>query len=175
MHCRSGLDIKFFTIDLENIAKGTPLGKDPPSHISISSLSPESFFSSPSLARSPHSPVHKADALRLLLVYKFGGFYLDLDYIVLNPLVHYTNIVVGNKPETRTTGRISVTNNAFSFTPGHPVLGLALTQVKRRYDPSCWNCIGPKLITSAVRRHTRARVVQNIPSQADVHFVPLYR
>ena len=57
-----------------------------------------SFFSSPRLASSEFSAVHKADALRLLLVYKFGGFYLDLDYVVLNSLSHHNNIVVGNQP-----------------------------------------------------------------------------
>ena len=45
---------------------------------------------------SPHQIVHKADALRLLLIHKFGGFYLDLDYVVLNDLSHYNNILVGN-------------------------------------------------------------------------------
>ena len=34
----------------------------------------------------------------MLLVYKFGGFYLDLDYVVLNSLSHHHNIVVGNQP-----------------------------------------------------------------------------
>ena len=58
----------------------------------------DSFFSSPKLAGSEYSAVHKADALRLLLVYKFGGFYLDLDYVVLNSLSHHGNIVVGNQP-----------------------------------------------------------------------------
>lgn len=83
--------------------------------------------------------------------------------------------MVGNKPETRTTGKISVTNNAFSLRAGHPVLELALVHLVKEYDPSCWNCIGPKLITSAVMRHTRARLVQNIPREADIQFVPLYR
>ena len=56
----------------------------------------EGFFTSPKLVESPHQIVHKADALRLLLIHKFGGFYLDLDYVVLNDLSHYNNILVGN-------------------------------------------------------------------------------
>ena len=56
----------------------------------------EGFFTSPKLKESPHQIVHKADALRLLLIHKFGGFYLDLDYVVLNDLSHYNNILVGN-------------------------------------------------------------------------------
>ena len=56
----------------------------------------EGFFTSPKLAASPHQAVHKADALRLFLIHKFGGFYMDLDYVVLNDLSHYNNnILVG--------------------------------------------------------------------------------
>ena len=151
-----------------------------------------SFFSSPRLASSEYSAVHTADALRLLLVYKYGGFYLDLDYVVLNSLSHYNNIVVGNQPweqvtptltsltllhyrETVARGKISVTNNAFSFSARHPVLEVAMLHLKEKYDPTCWNCIGPKLITAAVRKHSGARLVQNIPARADVVFVPLHR
>ena len=43
------------------------------------------------------SAVHTADALRLLMVYKFGGFYLDLDHVVLNDLNHYNNMVLGKE------------------------------------------------------------------------------
>ena len=55
----------------------------------------EGFFTSPKLAASPHQAVHKADALRLFLIHKFGGFYMDLDYVVLNDLSHYNYILVG--------------------------------------------------------------------------------
>ena len=37
---------------------------------------------------------HTADVLRLLLVYIYGGFYLDLDYVVLNDLSRYKNMLV---------------------------------------------------------------------------------
>ena len=74
-----------------------------------------------------------------------------------------------------TRGKISVTNNAFSFTAQHPVLQVAMLHLKEKYNPACWNCIGPKLITAAVRKHLGARVVQKIPAGADVMFVPLHR
>ena len=78
---KSNYSIKFYSIDLETFTQDTPL---------------ESFFSSSKLVNSEYSAVHKADALRLLMVYKFGGFYLDLDYVVFNDLTHYHNMVVGN-------------------------------------------------------------------------------
>ena len=136
--------------------------------------------------------MHTADALRLLLLYKFGGFYLDLDYVVFNDLSHYHNIVVGNKPwdytrkiftfliyfnfrETTNRGLISVTNNAFSFTKHHPLPLMAMNHLKQSYNPSCWSCIGPKLITSCVRRLARTKYVQNIAESSQIHFTPLKR
>ena len=77
--------------------------------------------------------------------------------------------------ETVTSGKILVTNSAFSFSARHPVLELAMLHLREKYDPACWNCIGPKLITAAVRKHLGARVVQKIPAGADVMFVPLHR
>ena len=54
----------------------------------------ERFFKSDILAQSSYKPVHTADAVRLLLIYKFGGFYLDVDYVVLRDLNHYKNMVL---------------------------------------------------------------------------------
>jgi len=123
--------VSFFTIDIEDFAKNSPL---------------DSFFSSSKLLQSDYRAAHTADALRLLILYKFGGFYLDIDYVVLNDLTHYKNIVVGNKPESFNGGEITVTNNAFSFTRNHPLPLMAMKHVKESYDPSCWPCIGPKLL-----------------------------
>ena len=72
-------------------------------------------------------------------------------------------------------GRISVTNNAFSFSPGHPLLETAMTTLTRSYRPQCWGCIGPKLITDAVKRFTRAELVESIPKSANITYVPLFR
>ena len=43
---------------------------------------------------SKYKAVHTADAVRLLLIYKYGGLYLDLDYVVLRDLSHYKNMLL---------------------------------------------------------------------------------
>ena len=85
------------------------------------------------------------------------------------------SVTLHHSRETVSTGKILVTNSAFSFSAQHPVLEVAMLHLKEKYDPACWNCIGPKLITAAVRKHTGARVVQKIPAGAGVAFVPLHR
>ena len=47
----------------------------------------------PSLARY----VHTADVLRLLLIYKYGGFYLDSDFVILKSLVGLKNVVASDQ------------------------------------------------------------------------------
>merc|ERR1719282_386565 len=72
--------VNIFTLDPDTFSQHTPL---------------EGFFSPDNLlANGPHKIIHTSDALRYLLLYKFGGFYLDLDYIVLNDLSHYSTSVL---------------------------------------------------------------------------------
>ena len=78
---------------------------------------------------------------------QFGGMYLDLDYVVLASLTEYRNTLLSNK---QGSPRISVTNNAFSLSAHHRLLELAMRRLQSNYDPTCWNCIGPKLLTSAL-------------------------
>ena len=102
----------------------------------------EDFFRTAPYNKSKTPVVHLSDALRVLLVWKFGGIYLDLDYVILNDMTHYQNFLAGNGA--------GVTNNAFSFTPGHPFLFKVMEQIQKSYDPQCWNCIGPLLFTKCL-------------------------
>ena len=61
--------------------------------------------------------VHLSDVLRLLLLFHFGGFYHDLDYVVLGLLSQYTNNVLEEKgyiklKHCNTSGQLSLTNDA---------------------------------------------------------------
>ena len=54
----------------------------------------EGFFEKGKLKASNYKVVHTSDVLRLLLIYLYGGLYLDLDYVVINDLTHYHNMLV---------------------------------------------------------------------------------
>ena len=41
--------------------------------------------------------VHSADALRLLLIHKYGGFYADLDFVILAELSALANVVASDQ------------------------------------------------------------------------------
>ena len=55
-------------------------------------------------------------------------------------MTQYHDFVVDN-------GSGLITNNAFSFTPGHSFLFKVMEQIQKLYDSKCYNCIGPVLFT----------------------------
>ena len=85
------------------------------------------------------------------------------------------SLTLSTPRDTISTGLISVTNNAFSFSKHHPLPLMAMKHLKQSYNPDCWNCIGPKLITSCVRKLARTELVENIPESAQINFTPLNR
>ena len=72
-------------------------------------------------------------------------------------------------------GKISVTNNAISLTPNHPLLLLAMEKLTKSYQPKCWDCIGPPLLTKSIMEFAGTRFVQNVPKSIDIKLVPLFR
>ena len=92
--------------------------------------------------------VHLSDALRVLLVWRLGGLYLDTDYVVLSNMSQYRNITVN-------TANKHITNNAFSFSAGHPFLRLVMARMKRSYRPGCWTCIGPQIFTETLKEYAK--------------------
>lgn len=120
-----GLGIQFYTVNIENLAKGTPL---------------ESFVQSGGVSSSLVPTIHMSDVLRLLLLYKFGGFYHDLDYVILGDLSHYTHSLLEEKGQF--PGELKVTNSVLSFPAKHRFLHTALSLVQSQYRGRCWDCLG---------------------------------
>ena len=46
---------------------------------------------------------------------------------------------------------ISLTNSCLRLERRHPLLRAALERVAATYDPECWVCIGPRLLTAMAR------------------------
>ena len=94
---------------------------------------------------------HLSDILRLMYVYKYGGFYSDLDAITLKsfkPLADYNGFCAGlDEP------RIQFGNGFFHFTKNHSFLFEAINDVVVSYDASEWLSVGPVMVTGALRRY----------------------
>ena len=97
--------IKFYTVDGKKLALGTPLGEPlvPELLLRVSKkrvsckIKKEGFMQAGGVNNSLVPAIHTSDVLRLLLLFRFGGFYHDLDYVVLGPLTQYTNSVLEEK------------------------------------------------------------------------------
>eukprot|EP00092_Neocalanus_flemingeri_P026661 GFUD01028904.1.p1 GENE.GFUD01028904.1~~GFUD01028904.1.p1 ORF type:complete len:388 (-),score=75.77 GFUD01028904.1:90-1253(-) len=154
-------NINFFSINVTTIAKDTPL---------------EQFFRDGQLNKSAYKIVHTSDVLRLLLVYMYGGFYLDLDYVVIRDLSHYHNMLVevGFSRANPTYKDIRIGNNAFAFNKGHPFTKLALTDISKGYEPKCWACIG-RLMAASARKLANTSLIENIPTSAQLSITPMQR
>ena len=74
----------------------------------------------------PYPVVHLSDALRLLTLFKFGGYYFDLDVIQIRPVESYRNFIA-------TEDRVKVANAVFHFDRGHPLLRLAIEEFHTHY------------------------------------------
>ena len=123
----------------------------------------EAFFHDASYSKSQDAIVHLSDALRVLLIWMFEGFYLDLDYVVINKMTQYENFVVSNN-----VGKYGVTNNAFSFTHGHHFLSNVMTKMNESYNANCWSCIGPGLFAQSLQNISEDKSIS-------VNVIPLER
>ncbi|KAH7933925.1 hypothetical protein HPB49_019307 [Dermacentor silvarum] len=109
----------------------------------------EPWYESGILNKSAFPVEHLADALRLTVLYKQGGVYLDIDVIVLRsldtlpPCVFQAPVNEGDM----------VANSFLAFHQGDPFLLNLMGLARQVYRPRAWSSIGPWLL----RRGTLAR------------------
>lgn len=88
----------------------------------------------------PNYYSHFTDYLRVLLLYSFGGIYMDTDILLRQSVSHLHNVAAREDHE--------YVNGAFlSFDRFSPVMLYCLQQIPLVYDAFVWNTIGPALMT----------------------------
>ncbi|QCD76732.1 lactosylceramide 4-alpha-galactosyltransferase [Vigna unguiculata] len=93
-----------------------------------------------------------SNLLRLALLYKFGGTYIDLDVIVLKSFSKLRNTVGAQTFDVR-TGKWSRLNNAvLIFDKKHPLLLKFIEEFALTFDGNKWGHNGPYLISRVVSR-----------------------
>jgi inositol phosphorylceramide mannosyltransferase catalytic subunit len=114
-------------------------------------------------------PAERADILRLEVLWREGGVYIDTDVECLRPvdaLIDGCEFVIGDSKPGRS-------NNAFiGAAPGHPILAQALREVRpRRFPGVDKHATGPHFLDRIVRQHPEARILEPwviYPGLADV-------
>lgn len=93
-----------------------------------------------------------SNLLRLVLLYKFGGIYLDTDVIVLKSLTNLHN-VIGAQTVDSVTRKWSRLNNAvLIFDKNHPLLKRFIDEFSRTFNGNKWGHNGPYLVSRVIAR-----------------------
>lgn len=93
--------------------------------------------------------VHLSDYIRLISLYEKGGFYLDLDYVILRPLdetyLHNFLLVEGISAE-------QLNNGVLHLEAKHRLIGELIKELTDNYDPEDYFLHGPTALTNIYRR-----------------------
>eukprot|EP01071_Lankesteria_metandrocarpae_P011652 Lankesteria_metandrocarpae@DN5459_c1_g1_i15.p1 len=92
--------------------------------------------------------VHSADVMRVLIVWREGGLYLDVDEILLDniwPLLEVVHafIVCENLKDGQADGKCKATNGIFYSTKGHPFLWECMDRIALLIDEHGINGVWP--------------------------------
>ncbi|KAK4271507.1 hypothetical protein QN277_020193 [Acacia crassicarpa] len=93
-----------------------------------------------------------SNLLRLALLYKFGGIYMDADVIVLKSLSKLRNTIGAQNLDAK-TGKWSRLNNALLiFDKNHPLLFKFIEEFALTFNGNKWGHNGPYLVSRVVSR-----------------------
>lgn len=102
---------------------------------------------------------HLSDALRLLLVYKYGGFYSDLDHIAIKnyqPLLKFSALINNN------VNKIDTESSFFHMKKEHEFLLQAMQEFSNNYDRSDWGANGPKLLKRTIIKYCKTQSLKDL-------------
>ncbi|NXL60421.1 A4GAT galactosyltransferase, partial [Chordeiles acutipennis] len=137
LSCFPNVEIR--PLDLPELFSGTPLAK----WYLQSEHQKEPFF----------LPV-LSDACRIAIMWKFGGIYLDTDFIVLRNLKNLTN-ALGMQSQY-------LLNGAFlSFKPRHEFMAFCMQDFVDNYNGWIWAHQGPQLLTRVFKKWCSISDIQN--------------
>ncbi|XP_028775548.1 lactosylceramide 4-alpha-galactosyltransferase-like [Neltuma alba] len=93
-----------------------------------------------------------SNLIRLALLYKFGGIYMDADVIVLKSFSKLRNTIGAQNLDAK-TGKWSRLNNALLiFDKKHPLLSKFIEEFALTFDGNKWGHNGPYLVSRVVSR-----------------------
>ncbi|NXW85678.1 A4GAT galactosyltransferase, partial [Alopecoenas beccarii] len=132
-------NVEIRPLDLAELFSGTPLAK---------------WYSQPEHQKEPYFLPVLSDACRITIMWKFGGIYLDTDFIVLKNLKNLTNALGLQSHD--------VLNGAFlSFKPKHEFMELCMQDFVDNYNGWIWAHQGPELLTRVFKKLCAISNIQN--------------
>ena len=91
---------------------------------------------------------HSSDILRIVSLWKLGGYYSDLDTITLKSI---QDLIVYNGFALQSDSPLEVTNANIIFSRNHPLLIDLMQLMIKNYNPDVWTGIGSIKIKELIR------------------------
>ncbi len=104
-------NIQFIIADLNEYMAGTSM---------------EKWYHCNDWRQGPYRISHLSDALRFLTLHKYGGYYFDLDVILLRPVTYYRNFVAAESG-------VDFGSSVIHADYGHPIMQLAVQDFPLNY------------------------------------------
>jgi lactosylceramide 4-alpha-galactosyltransferase len=104
-------NVQFIVADLGEYLAGTLL---------------EKWFHCTDWRTGPYHVAHLSDGLRLLTLHQFGGYYFDLDVILVRPVTFYRNFAAAESGS-------EFGNSVIHADYGHPIMQLAVNDFTSNY------------------------------------------
>uniref|UniRef100_A0A8C8AK92 Lactosylceramide 4-alpha-galactosyltransferase n=1 Tax=Otus sunia TaxID=257818 RepID=A0A8C8AK92_9STRI len=143
-------NVEFQPLNLQELFSGTPLAE---------------WYLQAQQRQEPYFLPVLSDACRIAIMWKFGGIYLDTDFIVLKNLKNLTNALGMQSRD--------VLNGAFlSFKPKHKFMELCIQDFVDNYKGWIWGHQGPHLLTRVFKKWCSISNIQNAMSCKGVSVLP---
>jgi lactosylceramide 4-alpha-galactosyltransferase len=97
---------------------------------------------------SPYMSAHISDAARLAILFKYGGFYSDLDTIAVKS---FETLSLKSGAGYLNENGDSLGNGFLHFTKGHSFLEFLMKEFQYKYNPSYWGGNGPTLFIDTMK------------------------
>lgn len=93
-----------------------------------------------------------SNLLRLAVLYKFGGIYIDTDFIMLRSFKNLRNVIGAQTIDQETRNWSRLNNAVMVFDKGHPLLYKFIQEFALTFDGNKWGHNGPYLVSRVVSR-----------------------
>ncbi|XP_058660935.1 lactosylceramide 4-alpha-galactosyltransferase-like [Ammospiza caudacuta] len=133
-------NVEILPLDLKELFSGTPLKR---------------WYLWPLRQWEPHFLPNLSDACRIVLMWKFGGIYLDTDFIVLKNLQNLTN-ALGIQDDHELNGAF------LSFEAKHKFMELCMQDFVQNYNGWAWGHQGPELLTRVFKKWCSIRTIKSM-------------
>ncbi len=93
-------------------------------------------------------PIKRVDAARYFILHRYGGLYVDLDFVQLrplDPLLAANDLILGWENAT------TVSNALMGCPPGHPLMAESISRLAAHAGEYVLNATGPAFLTRVVR------------------------